>query len=665
MSAAVALDPARPVLDQLRARVAAMEGGPARLPVPVLPALSGLVTLRAGGSYAVDSASLALALVAGASQAGEWVGFAGWPDFGAEAAAELGIDLARTVLVPDPGEHWLEVTAALVDVMGCWCCGRRPGSTPIGECPRRPAAQAVLGAGGVGRLAALRGPAQPRGRPLDRSRPRTRPAPGATRPGRRTPGQRAPGPCRPGLPGRGGAAGAAGAGGLAGRESLAGVGMRVQVLVVWCPDWSVVAALREAELSATEPAAVLAANVVEVCNGPARAEGVRRGQRRRDAQARCPELVLLEANPDRDARCFEPVLETVEALRPGSPRCDRGCSRCARRRATSAARPTPRRSWPRPSSTPACGTAGSASPTTCSPPSRPRGARRAGVRAGRRGRLGGVPPRPAGRGARGRRRRRAGDGQPAAPARAPHPRRPGGAACRRRPAPLRRLRCAGLAPGPWRGADARRPAHPAAGPDRRGVLRAAARLGGGDLLQRPYDGRAADRRPGLPAAGRHRRPGRGRARRGGRLGAHLAAPALLLRARPRRPGALAAPGRWRAALPARLRGGAGAGRAGAVPARGRRAGRGAQRGAVGRLRRGAGGARRGAGAGHGGLRRRTRPVLQGGRSPADRQAAVPWGARHSAAPARPAWPGGCRGRRRRRVFADPLAAEVRDPSAAW
>src|SRR4029079_16315277 len=91
--------------------------GPARLPVPVLPALSGLVSLQTGGSYGVDSASLALALAAGASSGGEWMGFAGWPDFGAEAAADLGVDLARTVLVPDTGEHWLEVTAALVDVL--------------------------------------------------------------------------------------------------------------------------------------------------------------------------------------------------------------------------------------------------------------------------------------------------------------------------------------------------------------------------------------------------------------------------------------------------------------------------------------------------------------------------------------------------------------------
>lgn len=91
----------------------------------------------------------------------------------------------------------------------------------------------------------------------------------------------------------------------------------MRVMVVWCPDWSVVAALEEADRSLRSPAAVLSANVVEVCNGPARAEGVRRGQRRRDAQARCPDLVLLPANPDRDARAFEPVLAVVEDLRPG------------------------------------------------------------------------------------------------------------------------------------------------------------------------------------------------------------------------------------------------------------------------------------------------------------------------------------------------------------
>ncbi len=112
-----ALDPARSVVEQLRERVAAMERKPALEPVPTLAGIAELVPLHAGATYAVDSASLALALVAGASQAGEWVGFAGCADFGVEAAAELGIELSRTVLVPDPGEHWLEVTAALIDVL--------------------------------------------------------------------------------------------------------------------------------------------------------------------------------------------------------------------------------------------------------------------------------------------------------------------------------------------------------------------------------------------------------------------------------------------------------------------------------------------------------------------------------------------------------------------
>jgi hypothetical protein len=112
-----ALDPRRSVVEQLRERVAAMEQRPAGQPVPTLPALTDIVPLHAGATYSVDSASLALALVAGASRAGEWVGFAGCADFGVEAAAELGIELSRTVLVPDPGEHWLEVTAALVDVL--------------------------------------------------------------------------------------------------------------------------------------------------------------------------------------------------------------------------------------------------------------------------------------------------------------------------------------------------------------------------------------------------------------------------------------------------------------------------------------------------------------------------------------------------------------------
>jgi hypothetical protein len=73
-------------------------------------------SVRTGEAYAVDSPSLAMALVAGPSQAGEWIGIVGAPDLGLEAAAGFGIDLERTVVVPRPGELWLSVTAGLLDV---------------------------------------------------------------------------------------------------------------------------------------------------------------------------------------------------------------------------------------------------------------------------------------------------------------------------------------------------------------------------------------------------------------------------------------------------------------------------------------------------------------------------------------------------------------------
>lgn len=104
-------------VQQLRERIHGMQDGVPRLPIATHPALADLVQLRTGGSYEVDSAGLALALLAGPSLAGAWAAVVGADDFGAEAASEMGVDLARTVLVPDPGELWLEVTSALVDVV--------------------------------------------------------------------------------------------------------------------------------------------------------------------------------------------------------------------------------------------------------------------------------------------------------------------------------------------------------------------------------------------------------------------------------------------------------------------------------------------------------------------------------------------------------------------
>jgi protein ImuB len=91
----------------------------------------------------------------------------------------------------------------------------------------------------------------------------------------------------------------------------------MRTLVVWCPDWPVVAALAAEGRPPRQPAAVFSANLVQAVNDAARSFGVRRGMRRRDAQGRCPEIAVLDANPDRDARAFEDVLAALEQLRPG------------------------------------------------------------------------------------------------------------------------------------------------------------------------------------------------------------------------------------------------------------------------------------------------------------------------------------------------------------
>lgn len=88
-------------------------------------------------------------------------------------------------------------------------------------------------------------------------------------------------------------------------------------LAVWCPDWPVVAAARDAGGTPLAPAAVFSANRVLACSETARSSGVRRGMRRREAQGRCPELVVHEHDPSRDARLFEPVAAAVESLAPG------------------------------------------------------------------------------------------------------------------------------------------------------------------------------------------------------------------------------------------------------------------------------------------------------------------------------------------------------------
>src|SRR5690606_39287945 len=55
----------------------------------------------------------------------------------------------------------------------------------------------------------------------------------------------------------------------------------------------------------------------DLCSATARAQGVRRGARRREAQVCCPDLYLAREDRDRDARLFDPVVAAVEATVPG------------------------------------------------------------------------------------------------------------------------------------------------------------------------------------------------------------------------------------------------------------------------------------------------------------------------------------------------------------
>ncbi|WP_228479279.1 DNA polymerase Y family protein [Microbacterium atlanticum] len=136
-------------------------------------------------------------------------------------------------------------------------------------------------------------------------------------------------------------------------------GTPVRSLVLWFPDWPVTALEREASAGAVgagaegagrvgssdpasdavmtaagerpgsanagstgrrgarHPVAVVERNLIVACSAAARAEGVRRGMRRRDAQARCPGLTLVNADAARDHRAFAPIVSLIEERAPG------------------------------------------------------------------------------------------------------------------------------------------------------------------------------------------------------------------------------------------------------------------------------------------------------------------------------------------------------------
>ena len=110
---------------------------------PTLPGLTGLLGrngLKRGATYLVESStSLAMAMLAGPSGAGAWSAAVGLPSFGTHAAESLGIELTRLALIPDPGEHWLDVIATLADALDALVV--RPPGRPRDADVRRIAAR--------------------------------------------------------------------------------------------------------------------------------------------------------------------------------------------------------------------------------------------------------------------------------------------------------------------------------------------------------------------------------------------------------------------------------------------------------------------------------------------------------------------------------------------
>jgi protein ImuB len=89
-----------------------------------------------------------------------------------------------------------------------------------------------------------------------------------------------------------------------------------RTLGLWCPDWPVVAARSRGDAPEGAPVAVLEHGRVLAASRESRADEVAAGLRRREAEARCPGITVVEVDPAADARAFEPVARAVEDLTP-------------------------------------------------------------------------------------------------------------------------------------------------------------------------------------------------------------------------------------------------------------------------------------------------------------------------------------------------------------
>jgi len=109
---------AKEILRELAGRSAPVTLARDRL-LPLIGSIAPLFPdggLRRGSIVGISgSLGLALAVIAGPSQAGAWCAAVGIPSLGLVAAAEIGVDLARFPMVASPGRELPTIVAALLD----------------------------------------------------------------------------------------------------------------------------------------------------------------------------------------------------------------------------------------------------------------------------------------------------------------------------------------------------------------------------------------------------------------------------------------------------------------------------------------------------------------------------------------------------------------------
>ncbi|BBY17404.1 hypothetical protein [Mycolicibacterium litorale] len=139
-------------VEHLRKQMAAVAGkvgsgrrgpAPSADPSPVVESLlplpeslaEQLPTSLPRGTVAVLSGarSLPLGMVAATTAAGGHAAIVGQPDVGLLAAVEMGADLSRLAVIPDPGGDPVEVAAVLMDGMDLVVLGLRGRSVPAGR----------------------------------------------------------------------------------------------------------------------------------------------------------------------------------------------------------------------------------------------------------------------------------------------------------------------------------------------------------------------------------------------------------------------------------------------------------------------------------------------------------------------------------------------------